>query len=61
MPWPQGIDGDFADYRKDDMKYTLEPADTGWIVTNYAGKIRTFSKLWLALAYIQKQLGGNDA
>jgi len=43
------------------VKYTLEPGAAGWIVTNYAGQSRTFAKLWLALAYIQKQLGAHDA
>ena len=42
------------------MKYTIEPGDTGWIVTGYAGKRRSFAKLWLALAYIDKQLGSAD-
>ena len=39
------------------MKYTIEPNQAGWLVTNYAGQSKSFAKLWLALAYIQKQLG----
>jgi hypothetical protein len=42
------------------MKYTLEPAQSGWKVTNYAGQARTFAKLWLALSYIEKQLSRDN-
>lgn len=44
------------------MKYTIETAKpaAGWVVTDSDGTSHLFAKLWIALAWIEKQLRGTQ-
>jgi hypothetical protein len=38
-------------------EYTIKSTTTGFIVVNPDGTAKQFAKLWLALSWLEKQLG----